>query len=108
MDRGRKEGARSSRHRRSIEDMREIATSTPAIEPRSLRYNETTAESSESTDTQDYSYDPRESETSFHGFSQSEQEQAEVNDKRDQSELEWDDLQVAQFSGEEEELIWNS
>jgi len=119
MDRGRKEGARSNRHRRSIEDMRDAVTSTPTVEPLSLRYNETTAESSESTDTSDYSYDPEESETSFHGFSQSDREQArdrqtvqtrensqaEVSDNRDNSDYEWDELQVAHFSGEEEELI---
>ena len=119
MDRSRKGGARSNRYRRSIEDMRDAVTSTPAVEPLSLRYNETTAESSESTDTSDYSYDPEESETSFHGFSQSDQEQvrdkqtvqtrenyqAEVSDNRDNSDYEWDELQVAHFSGEEEALV---
>merc|ERR1712082_290218 len=108
MERGRKEGARSNRHRRSIEDMRDAVTSTPAVEPLSLRYNETTAESSESTDTSDYSYDPEESGNNFHGFSQSDREQArdrqtvqtrensqaEISDNRDNSDYEWDELQV--------------
>ena len=121
MDRGRKGGARSNRHRRSIEDMRDAVTSTPAEIPLSLRYNETTAESSYSSDTSDYSYDPDESEGSFYGFSHGEVEQSgeeqakdkhtaqsgdnsqeEISDSRDNSDYEWDELQTAHVSGEEE------
>merc|ERR1712240_714067 len=116
---GRKEGARSNRHRIDIENMREVITSTLAIEPRSLRYNETTAESSESTDASDYSYDTEESENNFQGFPQVDQEhtrdrqtaqtrenpQAEINHNRDDSDYEWEELQVTQFPGEDENLL---
>ena len=107
--------------------MRDAITSTPAGEPLALRYNETTAESSESSDILDYSYDPEESETSFHGFSQSDEEQVthgdylrqtgaaqaiekqstqvEVNISRNNSDYEWDELQTAHMSGEEEALV---
>ena len=67
MASNRGEGARSSRHRRDIEDRREVVTSTPAIEPRSLYYNETSSESSD-TDASEYSYETEESEYDFQGF----------------------------------------
>ena len=65
MDRSRKRGPRSNRLRRSIEDMRDAVTSTPAGEPMGLRYNEylaDTSDTSESSDTSDYTYDPDDSE----------------------------------------------
>ena len=117
MASNRGEGARSSRHRRDIEDRREVVTSTPAIEPRSLNYNETSSESSD-TDESEYSYETEESENDFQGFPKSEQErkrewqtetrqssQAEANPDRNESDLEWDELQITQFPGEDEDTI---
>ena len=40
MASGREQEARSSRHRRDIEDRRELVTSTPAIIPHSTRHND--------------------------------------------------------------------
>ena len=119
MASGRKEGARSSRHRRDMEDMREVVTSTPAIEPRSLRYNEASTESSD-TDASEYSYDTEESENNFHGFPQLDQEhtrerqtaqtrensQAETNHNRDNSDYEWEELQITQFPGEDAGILF--
>ena len=52
-----------------MEDMRNAVTSTPAGEPLTLEYEETTEESSYSSDTSEHTYDSDESEDSFHGFS---------------------------------------
>ena len=100
-----------------MEDRRELVTSTPAIEPRSLQYNETSSESSD-TDDSEYSYETEESENDFQGFPKSEQErkrewqtetrqssQAEANHNRNESDLEWEELQITQFPGEDEDTI---
>ena len=100
-----------------MEDRREVVTSTPAIEPRSLYYNETSSESSD-TDASEYSYETEESEYDFQGFPKSEQErkrewqtetrqssQAEANHNRNESDLEWEELQITQFPGEDEDTI---
>ena len=72
MDRGRKEGARSNRHRRSMEDMRNAVTSTPAVEPLELEYEETTTEDPYSSDTSGHTNESDDSEASFKGFSHKE------------------------------------
>ena len=67
-----REGLRSNRYRRDTEDRREVVTSTPAIEPRNLDYNETSSESS-GTSESEYSYETEESEYDFQGFPKQEQ-----------------------------------
>ena len=115
MASNRGEGVRSRYTGGYTEDRREIVASTPAIEPRSLNYNETSSESSD-TDASEYSYDTEESEYDFQGFPKQEQKrewqtetrqssQAEANPDRNESELEWEELQITQFPGEDADTI---
>ena len=128
MASGREQEARSSRYRRDMEDRREMVTSTPAIIPRSTRHTDPSErllyeESTDSYVTDEYDSsetegDDRETkQNNFPGFPILEQpqrrerqatqnrENSQADNNQNHSDFEWEELQMSQYTGEDEDTI---
>ena len=131
MHRNRSRGARNNRHRRSFEEMLDVVTSTPAGEGR-LGYQDF---SEDTSDTSDYTYDPDDDSEADYEYTYGDVEhtyggpreangdriqsgvrqvtqrgvnsQEELNDTRDTTDYEWDELQDAHYEEEDELLVAN-
>ena len=129
MASGREQEARSSRHRRDMEDRRELVTSTPAVTTHDTRHNVPSErllydESTDGHETDESEYsdetevDDREvNRNHFQGFPQLEQpqirdrqivqtrENSQADNNQDHSDYEWEELQTSQYTGEDEHTI---
>ena len=129
MASGREQEARSSRHRRDMEDRRELVTSTPAVTTHDTRHNVPSErllydESTDGYETDESEYsdetevDDREvNRNHFQGFPQLEQpqirdrqivqtrENSQADNNQDHSDYEWEELQTSQYTGEDEHTI---
>ena len=135
MHRNRSRGARNNRHRRSFEEMLDVVTSTPAGEGVRLGYHEFSEDTSDTSDTSDYTYDPDDDSEAYYEYTYGDVEhtyggpkeangdriqsgvrqvtqrgvnsQEELNDSRDTTDYEWDELQTAHYEEEDEILVAN-
>ena len=117
---------------RSFEEMLDVVTSTPAGEGVRLGYQDF---SEDTSDTSDYTYDPEEDSEAYYEYTYGDVEhtyggpreangeriksgvrqvtqrsmnsQEELNDTRDTTDYEWDELQDAHYEEEDELLVAN-